>query len=229
MQVLIVYSEDEDLKFLEPLVAKLLILYSTETVEIKRLSTSIQSHEDAINSIRDSEQDSLIIFICHGGSSYILGHKNVEGLSVDDEHFELLSAKNISIIEGKSLICLSCNSRDGLGNLVINNNGRALIGFGNIEFDDPRREGKISEKVERIAQNLMINVLSKTFEYVSKRKSSFQEFVNYFKLFTNKECDEQMKEKSDIIIRACNFLWHLKDEITLFGDKESILFDNKKG
>ncbi len=224
MKVIIIYSLDHDLSFLEPLVNVLTKLIYKES-ELYKLDTSMDSHLSAENAVKKAPAGSLIITLCHGGSTYILGNHDIIGLSVDVERHEFISAKNISIIENKSMICLSCNSREGFGDLVINNEGNSLIGFGDIQFDDPHKKNSPLEEVTNMSKIKMVELLEETFTLSVKSKASFFDFVNYFKLIANKKCDELILGNRGSInhLRVANFLWHLKNEIKVFGDLNSAI------
>ncbi len=227
--IISIYSGEEDLIFLIPLITFLKNLFN-EKIEIYELDTSIESHTLAQIGLKKSKPNTLIIILCHGGSNYILGNKNIVELNVDTDYYELLSGKNIDIIENKKLLCLSCNSKEGLGNLVINNGGLGLIGFGDIMFDDPlriKKEGFANKEVQEVSKSIMVSILSETIEICFNTNASIKNFVNYFKLITNKHCDKILLENkgNTTYLRAANFLWNLKHEICYFGDGNILIFD----
>jgi hypothetical protein len=229
-KVIGILSGDEDLIFLKPLTDSFQILWE-EYFEVYLLETTQHSHEVAQKVIAESENCSLIIILCHGGSSYILGNKNIEGLSVNEDYYEFLGAKNVEIAKGKNFISISCNSKDGFGNLIINNGGICLVGFGDIRFDDPiaLKKGPVDNNVCQISQREMIFVLTETFKLSIRKHGSLTDFVQYFKLIVNKHCDKLILENrnNSTYKRVANFLWHLKHDITLFGDGSSKIFESK--
>ena len=228
--ILIIYSGDEDLKFLEPLV-ELLIEFLGEKVKLFRLDTTMESHILAQQQILLSHANTLLIIFCHGGSNYVLGNRDIEGLHVNDDHYEFLNSNNIAIVENKKIICLSCNSKEGFGDLVANNNGLGLVGFGDIQFDDPRllkKKVDPDKQVQEISKRELVSIFFETIKVSFVKKASLKDFVNYFKLITNKHSDKLILENKGNLafIRSANFLWHLKNDISLFGNKEIKLFEN---
>ncbi|SRR5258708_3247463 len=226
MKIACIFSDDEDLKFLATLVSKLEAILGKDQFKVIKLIKDVKTHYDAQNLIKESES---IIFLCHGGSDYILGHNEIGLLEQGSYYQKLIGEHNITILKSKKVICVACESKTKLAKLAIEGGCYLFVGFGDIQFEDKYHlengEGT-SLKVEDLSQQALIEVFYKSLELVLKVKGTAQNFVDYFKLIANKKCDSLVLDaKGDgEIIRVANFLWNLKNEMELYGNNDK-LFD----
>ncbi|MGH1335883.1 MAG: hypothetical protein ACRBFS_07120 [Aureispira sp.] len=238
MNLLTIHPVNEDLRFLKKLVKKLKE-YDNELVISKKLSNNIYSHNRVIEKIKGLEVNDIVCFLSHGATRAIHGSEyrarygsHPQQFSYIEEVGYFINKKNLNILKGKKIFCLSCNS-DTLGKLAIESGVKVFVGFSTIDFDS--RDDLVGNQKPRA------NVMSKTkyslrnavyqsLIYSIENNLTFNQLCSLLKINLNKEMDKLIidnKGKSGFKYykTAADCLLTIKEGITIFGNGKIKLLD----
>ena len=136
--LIIVHPINEELRFFRKTIRKL--RQSNYLITLLRLSNNFGTHKICLDKLKQSSNNDLIIFFCHGHTNSILGCSYQNDLSshpnryVHEEHGYFLNGSNVDILQNKKIICIACNS-NSFGRLAVSAGTKAFLGFDEINFD----------------------------------------------------------------------------------------------
>ena len=227
IEVKLIHPIDEDLKFFNKYIDDIQKKYP-EIVEIVKLEDNEMSHNEALKIIEDSYTNTIIVFLCHGGSNYINGCRYFYSDEKTDIQFDyqilhghFIDESNLNILINKKVLFVSCHSGLSLVKKVVENGANHCIGFKELIFDDLNKIRNIedcNENIVRYVEDTFANLLFKSISQLIENNITFTQLTDYLKLLINKECDEIiLNSKPEGFYRKANALNDIKDGITLFS------------
>lgn len=195
------------------------------------------SHDNCLERLQKVTREEFIIFLGHGRSNCLFGANSNCSFLVspyflgiaDYENDNFINGENVSVLSGKKVFCLSCNSADGLGRLAVQKGVKAFIGFGNIPTDNEVLV-EIGTRLPLLIARFKgeINWIVKTsLVYSITNKHNFFQLVNTIGLFTNVRINEIILTHRGMRQRRllADYLYNFKNEMILFGDGNERLLD----
>jgi hypothetical protein len=235
--ILIVHPNDKSTEFLNRIKNHLIENFSSQ-VHHFNIHPNKASHDDCLKRIDEHSPDGIIVFLGHGRSDKLYGSKgdlwdnrefvSPESISETPEKYyfndDFINDQNFEIFRGKKVFCLSCNSREKIGKLAVENGAISFFGFGDI----PTSIGEFNDRGENVSHDVVIKmkteltyIIKTSLTYCINRGDSFQGLLNTVRFITNQRLtevltgDKNFKERSLL----ADYLYYLKNEATVHGSR----------
>jgi hypothetical protein len=241
-KILIVHPYDKTTLFLNSIKNSLEYSFNDD-VYYFNIETNDSSHKKCLEIIDRHPTNGLIIFLGHGRSDALQGSKADEfSPSLDWEDIaqfpdlyyfneNFITKRNAHVFSGKKVFCLACNSNAKIAEYAIEKGATTFLGFGNIpssieEFMVDGNSNITNEIV--IAMRTELNyIVSKSIEYSISKSYNFEQLLNVIHFLINQKITEFLITKKDFESRYIfvDYLYHIKKEIIVHGDKKRKLIE----
>lgn len=240
-KILIIHPQDRTTDFLKRI--KTAVINNIEGAQIFNVHPTAKSKVEAFQAIQSLSSDGLLLFLGHGRSDMLYGSKGryydtLDTFSNDfrSEHPELfyydrvfLDENNITILKGKKVICLACNSNDKIAKLALENGVAAFIGYGDIptsQHEFERSHQLVSSQVVAIVKGELNNIVRSSLVYSFKNGMTFNGFKDILDYKCNQAIVRYVRDAKELRHRRliADFLYFLKRECKVFGDGDLKLF-----
>jgi hypothetical protein len=241
--ILIIHPKDKTTSFLDR-IKNYLITNFNDKAHHFNIYPNDKSHSDCLERISTHPADGLIIFLGHGRSDRLYGSKgdlyeslefvSPEAINEDPSNFyyndNFINETNIDIFKGKKIFCLSCNSKDKIGQLAIDKGTKSFFGFG----DSPTSIAEFNQSGEDVGNNFIasikneINYIIKiSLTYSITNNYSFQELLNILRFITNQRLSDTLMSAKKIKKRhlLADFLYYLKSDASIIGERNIKLLE----
>jgi hypothetical protein len=214
--VIIIHSIDETTEFLSS-ISKELIACFENSVKCFKINSDLLN-DDIYRYIESIEDNSIILFLGHGGSSYLCR----------ENRSKFVTKEHLKLFNGKSLFCLSCRSQEFLESNFKFNSIKNAIGFGDLPTDwndisgarenDSNAYKDVNENIISEYRLILVELIVKSFTDFFKRSLDFEGIYNYFNLHLNKKISEViLRDKSQTDNRILSdLLYEIKLEMKKF-------------
>ncbi|MGG5902098.1 hypothetical protein [Sphingobacterium daejeonense] len=242
-EILLIHPHDKTTKFLNRIKNHLINSYR-ENIHHFNIKPRDDSHDTCLKQIIEMPPKSLIIFMGHSNTKALFGSRSddyemfamaSEDALIDNPNVvnffnnSFITSDNIDVFNGKSVFCLSCNSKF-LGKHAIERGANAFIGFGDIPASNGELNDKGYKNVSRYLVSQMkteLNMIIKvSLAKAIKDQYDFQQLYNFIKLLINQRIGYHLidrKRKKERFAIA-DYLYFLKKDITLLGDEKAPVF-----
>jgi hypothetical protein len=224
--IYIVHPIDENLAFFKKTIKKLSLDFPGRLFNIS-LTNKAKAHSDCLSVIKNTKNDDLICFFCHGRTDGILGCSYRATYPTHRRKYEhglFVSASNIEIFRNKKIFCLACNSNQ-IARIAMASGVKVFLGFDEININDnPDQHIRANAKFAlRRAIYLAINL-------GIQQNYSFNQLADYLGLFINKVNDDlilrrKRKHGYRYYLEAANITQEIKEGIRVWGDGTTRLND----
>lgn len=216
MLLTIIYSIDESTRFLSDISNNLKENHK-DKVTLYRISPETEN-VDVHNYIKTIQEKEVILFLGHGGSSYLCRENKIAFITKEQLH----------CFDGKSLFCLSCRSNEFLHSNFKKNSINNALGFGNLPTDwddisgerefDANAYENINKAIVLEYCQILVELVVKSFNNFFDRNLNFEGLNYYFRLHLNKKINDViLRDKSNQDNRIlADLLYDIKSEMRFF-------------
>ncbi|MBS1508040.1 MAG: hypothetical protein JSS79_15475 [Bacteroidetes bacterium] len=234
--ILIVHPIDKTTKFLDRIKNHLIGNFDNQ-VHHFNIHPNKTSHIDCLHRINEHSLDGIIVFLGHGRGDKLYGSKgdlweNREFVSPEsiserpDKYFyndDFINDQNVNIFKGKKVFCLSCNSREKIGKLAVENGAISFFGFGDIptSVGEFKESGvSVGHKVVMKMKSELTYIIKTSLTYCINRGDSFQGLLNTIRFITNQRIAEVLMRDKGFKERSllADYLYYLKTDAIVHGD-----------
>ncbi len=217
-KTLILFPEDPSTVFLEGILSYLNLKIEKSLFDIFKILPDRESYKKALNTIKDSEYNT-IIFLGHGSSICLYGGTNNE---YDDKAF--IISKNFDVFNSKELILVACDSASFLKRNK-KNSFKQAIGFGDLpsdwndvltarEQDIGAYKGFTEETIGQF-RTCLVDIFKFSIADFLSSKSTLMEFFNLVLLRINKRIANYYTNDRLSNIPLSDTLLKMKSEATI--------------
>ncbi len=241
-KILIVHPYDKTTQFLDPIKGGLNSSFESN-LNIINVETNDKAHKDCLEAISNHSNDGLIVFLGHGRSDLLYGSKGDE-YSPTVEYEEIskfpdlyyfnesfISKRNADVFKGKKVFCLACNSNDEIAQYAIESGARTFLGFGNIPTSSAEFAADgvvdVSPDIVKEMKTELNYIIKRSIEYSIYNNFNFEQLNHTIHFIVNQKISECLIEKKEFQGRhiLADYLYFLKKEIIILGDKHAKLID----
>ena len=168
--------------------------------------------------IENIKEKQIILFLGHGGSSYLCRENRKQFITKD----------HLKYFDNKFFFCLSCDSQEFLGKNFKQNSILNAIGFGDLptdwndilgkrEYESEAYKG-INETIISSYREILVELIINSFTDMFRRELDFKGLGNFFLIRLNKKISEViLKDKSNEENRIlANLLFETKSQMRRF-------------
>ncbi len=212
----IIHPIDDSTEFLLDISSSLMESFK-ERISYYPINSDISNEEvyQFLKSIKDNE---IILFLGHGGSSYLCRENRERFITKD----------HLDFFDRKFLFCLSCLSNEFLKHNFSKKSIINAIGFGDLPTDwndvsgarefDANAYENINEVIISEYCQILVELVIKSFNDLFNRNLDFKGLNSYFRLHLNKKIsDVILRDKSNQDNRIlADLLYDIKSEMRFF-------------
>lgn len=241
--ILIVHPYDKTTRFLNKIKWHL-IHKDSDRIHHFNIQPDAFSHLKCIERIVTHPKEGLIIYLGHGRSDKLYGSKgdmhgsidNVSPEAIDENpsayyyNDSFITKENCSIFDEKKVFCLACNSNGTIALESINNGSKVFLGFGDL----PTSISEFEEKSVHVSNNFVAKmkgelnyIIKQSLTLGIQKNLTFQEVLDYIRFITSQRISDILVNNKGFKERRllADYLYVLKKEVTIFGDRKLKLFN----
>ncbi len=220
--ILIIHPKDKTTDFLE-FISNSLLENTNRKLILFRIEGNKSSHEECIELIEKLPDETLTIFLGHGGSDYLCG-TNTRDFTLE----KFIEGDMLNVFERKKLLLISCRSEEYLKKYSTSCGIIASIGFGDLPSEPAEIEHlqRFSGEYDNINQMILDNYKKLLTQIITEAlidslngNFSFMQLFNRIKLRVNRSMSRIILERnSNENKKLATLLFILKNELRYFGD-----------